>query len=242
MTSATGKKRPRAATRAPEPGALKGRSRGASGCRCFGLRSPAGRARGGFTLLELVLAISLMLVLAGLVIVSFAGAAGGEGLEEGAGRFETALRMARAQASGTGRRFCLVLADAQGAMRVLWEPEPLVEPGQFVAYERARWPDRLPSGILQVTRMELSGPSVYRLLGVAGSPFSLADVEATPEEVDLLMFNADGTCDSALVELATLDGDDPRRAVVELDGRTGTVTGRILTSTELEEFYEARAE
>jgi len=199
------------------------------------------RGRPGFTLFELVLAISLMLLLAGVIIISFAGSRRIEGLDEGAARFEAALRMTRAEAAGAGRRFCLILRDQDAAFRVMWEPEPLTAPGEFVPYTRSTWPEHLPSGIVEVTRLELTGPSVYRVMGIASSPFKLVGMDAKPEDLDLLMFHADGSSDSGLVELATTDPADQRRAVVEVDGRTGTVTSQVLTPTELEEFYKTRA-
>lgn len=198
------------------------------------------RARVGFTLLEVMLSLSLVLLLATVFILAFGRHGRVRDLEEGALRFEAALRLARAEAAGSGRRFCLVIAGgekgaAQKPFRVLWEPEPLTDPGRFVHYWGSTWPNRLPSELVEVTRLDLMGEAAWRTLGGAGRRLEL---EGTSDDADVLLFEPDGTGDSCLIELAALDARDERRAVIELDGGTGKTTRRILTPTELETFYE----
>jgi type II secretory pathway pseudopilin PulG len=186
---------------------------------------------------ELVLATGILLLLAGVIIWSFAGARRSRDLEEGALRLESGIRRAQAEAASTGRRFCLVIGTAENPFQVFWEPEPLTAPGEFLLYAASNWPEDLPTGLVAVTRLELTGPSVYRILGVSGTPFKLIGLEG---EADTLLFNADGSGDSAVIELAALDGMDERRAILELDGRLGTLTSRVLTPTELDEYNETR--
>lgn len=198
------------------------------------------RARVGFTLLEVMLSLSLVLLLATVFILAFGRHGRVRDLEEGALRFEAALRLARAEAAGSGRRFCLVIAGGEeGAVqkpfRVLWEPEPLADPGRFVHYWGSTWPNRLPSELVEVTRLDLMGEAAWRTLGGAGRRLEL---EGASDDADVLLFDSDGTGDSCLIELAALDARDERRAVIELDGGTGKTTRRILTPTELETFYE----
>ncbi len=226
MTSATGRKRSDGTGRAgPRHSArpVRGRS-----------------VRAGFTLMELVLATSLVLLLATVVIVAFGLHGRVRDLEEGSLRFEAALRLARAEAAGAGRRFCLVIAsggEGEEPFQVLWEPEPLAEPGRFVRYWGGTWPRRLPADLVEVTRIDLMGSAAYRTLGLTERPLDLVGVGP---DADLLMFEPDGTGDSCLIELAALDLRDERRAIVELDGATGKVTRCILTPSELEAFYAER--
>ena len=65
---------------------------------------PARAARRGFTLFELVLTVSLILLLAGGVIFGWDSLQRGARLEEGADQVEMLLRFARAQAAILGRQ------------------------------------------------------------------------------------------------------------------------------------------
>ena len=199
-------------------------------------RTPHSALR-GFTLLELVLATAILLLMAGVLIWSFAGAQRSQDLEEGVLRLESGIRRAQAEAAAAGRRFCLLIPQADGAFQVFWEPEPLTAPGEFIPYGASTWPEDLPTGLVAVTRVELTGPSVYRTLGVGGSPFKLVGADG---DADAILFLSDGTGDSAFLELEAADGLDLRRAIVELDGRTGAVSTRVLSPTELDEYYETR--
>src|SRR2546422_9176444 len=89
---------------------------------------------GGFTLVELLLAVALVLLLVGATVFSFSTLLGGTQAEEGAGQVESLLRFARAHASNTGRKVQLVF-DAEtdsgspaASMRIVWEPDPLGQP------------------------------------------------------------------------------------------------------------------
>lgn len=110
----------------------------------------------GFTLFELVLTVSLILLLAGGVIFGWDSLQRGARLDEGADQVEMLLRFARAQAATSGRQVrvrvglpgippgpdsgpvsgtngptpSLPLSPASG-LQVLWEPDPLKRPGIF---------------------------------------------------------------------------------------------------------------
>jgi prepilin-type N-terminal cleavage/methylation domain-containing protein len=68
----------------------------------------------GFTLVELVLTVALLLLLAGAVGYSFNSARQGTQLEEGAGQLESLFRFARAQSASTGRRVQVSFVEAGG--------------------------------------------------------------------------------------------------------------------------------
>jgi len=64
-----------------------------------------------FTLVELLLAVSLMLLVSGAVICNFGTLDRGARLEEGSTQTELVLRFARAQAASTGRKVKVVFGD-----------------------------------------------------------------------------------------------------------------------------------
>ncbi len=196
-------------------------------------------ARRGFTLIEVLLAIALVVGLAGVMILAVGRGARGVDLEEGARRLATACRMARAEAALRGRRFCLATGGETGRWQILWEPEPLAAPGQFVYFRASSWPERLPVGELVVTYAELAGAAAYRALEMPSEPIVMPEPASEGEYV---LFRTDGTSDSFLLELATYDGQDERRAVVRWDGLTGTGTAEVLGPVALESFYAARQE
>ena len=69
---------------------------------------PAGNGRGaGFTIIEIVLAIGLLVLLAAVMVTGFGRWYDTERIDEGARRVEAVLRMARAEASSSGRRIRL---------------------------------------------------------------------------------------------------------------------------------------
>lgn len=57
----------------------------------------------GFTLVELLLAVALLLLLLGAVVFNYSALQRGARLDEGAGQMETLFRFARAQAASSGR-------------------------------------------------------------------------------------------------------------------------------------------
>lgn len=76
------------------------------------LRSPRGD---GFTLVELLLAVTLLAGLIGAVSFGFASLRRNAQLDEGVERVETALRFARAHAASTGHKVQVVLAPTPSA-------------------------------------------------------------------------------------------------------------------------------
>lgn len=171
-------------------------------------------------------------LLAGAMVLSLGSFRRGGGLAEGAERFGTTLRMARAEAAGRARRLRLNVDDQTGLIEILWEPQPLAQPGQFFEYSGSVWLNHVPNDLVRIVSCTLTGPSAYKTLNF--EEFS-DDREQSPEAIT---FYPDGSSDSAVIELAAGDESDARRAVVELDGINGTITTRILTSDEFPEDGE----
>ncbi len=198
------------------------------------------RTRRGFTLVEILLALVILLLLMGVVAVNFPALRGGYSLEEASLRMETALRMARADAANKGRRLRLEFDDGEGRAKVLWEPEPLTGPGEFVEYTACTWQKFLQIEGVEVERCRFVGSSAYRNFEDA----TVAGGYTTDPDRAAVTFEPDGSSDSVVIELVAAEtpegravtGPDFGRARVELEGLTGAVSRRILTLEELEEL------
>ena len=208
---------------------------------CLGDNGSVGSSpvlRRGMTLLELTLALCLVVIVASIGTVAVGRRHERREFVENVERFETMLRMARAQAAIEGRRFQIAFepreeGSASSVPRVLWEPDPLTEPGQFAAHSDSTWSGYVPGEEVRILACRLVGPSAYRDLAIRGDDTS--EDEQTPKS---LLFYPDGSSDSALVELAPVDESDELRATVRLDGVNGITQVWIITETELEENRE----
>lgn len=199
-----------------------------------GLRNrPNGNAIGtrrGLTLLELVLVMALLALLAGAVAWNVSPWRTGERLEEGMERFQTVLRMARAEAATTGRRLRLAFDEETGQCSVLWEPEPLSEPEQFTDYARCTWKSHIPTEMVRVLRSELTGSSAYRTLRA-----QMGREETEDNALQAVTFYPDGSSDSAVFELVDAEGSESFLAIIVLDGVNGVITARILSAEQYEQ-------
>ncbi len=187
------------------------------------------RRRRAFTLLEVVLVLALLAGISGLVVLQLDALRGQEDLRTGARNFASGLEMARAEAAATGRRVRIAFDPDTAEPQVLWELEPLTAAQEFVPHETSLWRDRLHDGRCRVIRSELTGDGAeaWRTVPAAGG--------TDGPELAAITFRPDGSSDSAEVELAPLDEEDTRTAVVSLDGLNARVSTRILTSIEREE-------
>jgi prepilin-type N-terminal cleavage/methylation domain-containing protein len=195
-------------------------------------RGGRGGLRAGFTLLEVILAIGLVLLVAGAAALSVGAWRGQADFEEGVDRFESALRLARAEAARLGVRVRLAFDDG-GGTRVLYEPLPLESPGEFVEHSTCAWRDALEGGLFRVSRCELAGASAWQTVGRAGERGDKTETPMGP-----LTFYPDGTSDAAIVELRPAEESDARRALIELGASPGEVSTRMLGAEDLADAYE----
>ena len=183
---------------------------------------PGGGSAAAFTLLEIVLSVSLLVLLASVSIGVFWGTLAEAGTKENANRITSLLRSARAEAANTGRRYRLSFDEETGQPTVGVELSPLAEPGAFKPcnvwwVERAR----LADGV-QVALCQRTGDSVFAdESGPAGE--SARDGRAPLEEVN---FYPDGSSDSARIVLANEDEDHPWAVEITLNGVDGTIATR----------------
>lgn len=193
----------------------------------------------GFTLLEVLLAIALMVVLVSITVGTFTDFYQNEQIGEGSRRMDSVLRMARADAANQGRKIRMVFDPQTFQPSIVWEPKPLEEPGVFVPYTGASWTSGLPTDCVRVRRCQRIKDSA-----VQTSMFK-KDEELHSSDGKVLQgltFYPDGTCDSAIVELGGLVDSELRIGRIDIEGTTGTFTLRILTPTEQQEQETLDAE
>jgi type II secretory pathway pseudopilin PulG len=183
-----------------------------------------GRAGGGFTLVELVLVLGMVLLLAGIVVLNLGAWRTSRALEEGTLRFETALRLARSDAANRGRRLQVALAP-DTEPQVLWEAKPLEEPGVFSQFTACTWREVLTAEGIRVESCEIVGPSKQRPADWGAS--TATDKDPGPTAIT---FEPDGSSDSAVIMLSATGGNDTRLGVIELDGLTGIITRTMSSS------------
>ena len=125
--------------------------------------SRARRAEAGFSLVELLLVVGLILLLASAMVFNFSSLLRANKLEEGTTRLETLMRFARAQAANSGRKVQLVFggeatnapAAATGEVRATWERDPLGQPGCFSDMAEGQWHLQQINDLVQVESVKL---------------------------------------------------------------------------------------
>jgi hypothetical protein len=175
--------------------------------------------------MELLLALSLLVLLTGVATLAVGAFRGSRALEEGATRIESAVRLARADAANQGKRLRLLFTEIDARPQVQWEADPLTEPGQFTAYTACTWQYHLAMDGLRVERCELVGASTSRPADWGAGTADKSD--AGPMAIT---FQPDGSCDSAVIELSAVGAGDSRRAVLTIDGLTGLVSTQFMAA------------
>lgn len=205
------------------------------------------RQRPGFTLVEILLALFVIGLIAGVFVLNLGSLRKGTEMQEGAIRMETAIRLARADAANTGKRLRFTFDADTGMLRVLWEADPINKPGEFSDYTAASWPAMLPASLVRVNRCTITSAASTGLPVETDAESELATTDASApatsstdawtESRQALTFYPDGSSDSAVIELAhpdTATGDNGTgdRTVIEVDGINGTVSTRTMTADE----------
>ncbi len=189
------------------------------------------------TLLELTLVLALVAALATMMAVSFGPGHSRGRFEEAVDKYDTLMRMARVEAANQGRRFLVSFnRDKENYLaasaRVMWEPDPLGEPGEFKEFTKSAWVSFIPaSDDIRVVSCQLTGASAYRLVDTRGE-------NDDEDSLSDLMFYPDGTSDAALIELAPTDESDSMRAVIRIDALSGAIETIMVGAAELEEHRQ----
>ena len=203
-------------------------------------RQPRPRARSGYSLVELLLTTALLLMFAGVSVISLRTMSQGASLDEGSIRFESLLRFTHAEAANSGRRVRVNFVQEVQAndtpnplnqVRLTWEANPVAEPDVFTSLPAARW------GIDQINEtVSVEGVQMTEAPGLPSSPELEAEPvsEETPpatatddSSVSLapayITFNPDGSSESADITLAARSAVDSRRVIIRVDGLTGSI-------------------
>ncbi|MCD6303775.1 MAG: GspH/FimT family pseudopilin [Planctomycetes bacterium] len=188
--------------------------------------------------MEMLLAAALIVLIVSLGILNLQGLYEGERFVQAARRVESILRMARAEAATTGRRVRLDFDPATGRARVEWEPKPLEEPGNFVP-KSAAWALDLPNDLVRFRQCRRVGESAVQVLTYRQDEELLSE---DGEPLEAVTFYPDGSCDSAVIELAGRSEYEQRIARIELSGTSGRITMRILTPAEQQDQQQADQE
>jgi prepilin-type N-terminal cleavage/methylation domain-containing protein len=200
---------------------------------------PLKRAGQGFTLVELLLALALMLLFVSAAVFSFSSLLRGNQLEEGAGQVESLMRFARAQAANTGRKVQLVFEEETNStsfaasIRVRWEPDPLGEPGVFADLAEAGWQAQAINGLVQAEAVQLLGSGDENSADSTGSPADVSGPEAdagVTKPLSPITFYPDGSSDSAEIILVSLAPDDENRMSVRIEGLSGAIRHQLVSA------------
>jgi prepilin-type N-terminal cleavage/methylation domain-containing protein len=202
----------------------------------------------GFTLVELVLTVTLILLLAGAAVLNFGSFQRGAQLDEGLGQLEYLFRLARASAASSGRRVQITFGGetqtpttnasptAEG-IQVRWEPDPLIAPGTFHPLaEAAPLVERL-NELIQIRPLPFP-ESAPTFNASEDFPSDLSQLQPPSDagvstNVPALRFYPDGSSDPADFLVASLDPEDGRLVRVRLSGLVGTVRRQWLSPDEV---------
>ena len=197
----------------------------------------------GFSLVELLLTLVLILCLAAASVFTFTAVYQSANLDEGSDRFQSLIRFAQAEAATTGRKVRLQFvsldsapmdsAEELRAIKVTWEADLLNAPGVFQEYTNKAWSEEIVNELVGVTKVAaISGSGLAMPMeSAARIPNEMGEFSETTE-FPPITFYPDGSCDTAEVVLASRNTDDERRLAVRLGGILGTVTTRTVSSTE----------
>ena len=192
----------------------------------------ATRAAGaGFTLLEMVLAMVLVVLLASLAVGGLLGTLESTRTKEHASRIASLLRAARAEAANSACRLRLSF-DPETTQPLLGiERDPLGDPGVFEPVDN--WWVRLASldSGVRVLLCERTGASDFVEVGTETT--GAADDEE-PELAEVT-FYPDGSSDSVRIVLGNDDEDRPWRVEVTLNGVDGSIKTRRIDEEEAQE-------
>jgi len=188
----------------------------------------------GFSLLELILVISIMGMLIGMVVPSLTEFKQGRDLRAAAQITSSACDYARSLAVTTGRRTRLIPEKGRFLLRV--EENPLADPGNF---EPSRWPvgltGKLPGDVIveqvfyPVVREEDVAAQTEEAKSKKQEPGLVfqTEKEAAEERESVLLFDTDGSTRDTFIYLAIGDPEDATKTISE-EAREGVLTVAIV--------------
>jgi prepilin-type N-terminal cleavage/methylation domain-containing protein len=220
---------------------------------------PAFAPRHGYTLVELLLAVVLVLALLSAVVFNFGSVNRNAQLDEGATQVEALFRFARAHAASTGKQVRilfpeaesgdnaeLLAAEAPGAtVRVTCERDPIGAPGVFTDVPEAANFVASISDLVSIQQVQAGESGADNFAEVAPLPGEAAatDLAAEPSRspFSTVTFYPDGTGDTVELLVTSRSEDDARRFTVKVTGLTGAIRRQLLADPATETAPPASA-
>ena len=209
--------------------------------------------KSGFSLVELLLTLVLILCLAAASVLTFTAIYQSSNLDEGSDRFQSLIRFAQAEAATTGRKVRLQFVNARPLeenpdaelrdIKVTWEADLLNAPGVFQEYTNKAWSEEIVNELVGVQKVK---PLALTDALQNGSEMGSSSGETTDalefeEEFPSITFYPDGSCDSAEIVLASRNEEDDRRMAVTLSGLLGSVSTRTLSAHDEDSLEDTTA-
>ena len=178
----------------------------------------------GFTLLELILAIVLLMLLSGAIVFSFSNLQKRTQLDEGVNRLITVVRYAKAHAATAGRPMQFQLVQGtnernETSIRVLWEPDPKEQPGELADLRETLPMVEAVNDLVKCQRPDPPKQNAEQIEDTILKRFVL---------------HPDGSADPGKLIVTSRDGEDQRRFLFEIIGITGELKKRELNTNEFE--------
>jgi Tfp pilus assembly protein FimT len=210
------------------------------------LRPTTSRAH-GYTLVELMLTIVLVVLMLGAVVYNFSSTGRNARLDEGATQVEALFRFARAHAASTGKQVRILFpeaetgdnaeslqAEAPGAtVRVTFEMDPVGAPGVFQELPEAALYVQNISDLVSIQQVQ-PGDESTNLTADTTAPAPEPAAAAAPVDetarspFSSVTFYPDGTGDSVSVVLTSRTEEDARRMSVRVVGLTGSIRRQVV--------------
>ena len=216
----------------------------------------AGTSNKGFSLLELLLVLVIVMLLFGAAVFEYSSIGRGASLSEGANRLESLFRFARSEAERSGKRIRIrfgpiesepgdlsaqtdsrntieIASTAEEYPVVEWEPNPVEMPGQFKSLANSTSFTEGINDLVRIETIQLSGLDAQMArINTESDSSGETPMDNSPDRMEntlpILDFFPDGSCDSARIKLADLNPENLNKSIVELMGYTGNVKHKLV--------------
>ena len=217
-----------------------------------------GTSKHGFTLLEILLVLVVLLLLFGTAVFEFNSMGRGFSLSEGASQLESLFRFAQSESERTSRTIRIRFSKndpfpstntnttsgdkgssviesetfpPRGNLVTEWEPNPIDQPGQFTKlWNNDQFSKQIENLVIveSVEKTDLDTKLATQISSIATLSENVPIESIEPNSLPAVYFYPDGSCDSIKVHLIDRNPENLNRATVELIGLTGIVRREII--------------